>query len=144
MYDIISNLWCHDICPSPPPRQERTSCHQAWPPQVCTCNQVKSLVRSIVWDYLRSAMQATNSQTFLATSYLKKMTELFSNGRYLSTLLVFSVLACHPPTWRNTVLIKNSQQGLVNWPHRCSHWGHRQPTQILVWASRKPRSSARS
>ena len=64
MYDIISNLWCHDICPSPPPRQERTSCHQAWPPQVCTCNQVKSLVRSIVWDYLRSAMQATNSQTF--------------------------------------------------------------------------------
>ena len=58
----------------------------------------KSLVRSIVWDYLRSAMQATNSQTFLATSYLRKMTDLFSNGRYLSTLLVFSVLACHPPT----------------------------------------------
>ena len=58
----------------------------------------KSLVRSIVWDYLRSAMQATNSQTFLATSYLSKMTYSFSNGRYLSTLLVFSVLACHPPT----------------------------------------------
>ena len=40
VYDKVSNLWCHDICPSPPPRQERTSCHQAWPPQVCTCDQV--------------------------------------------------------------------------------------------------------
>ena len=42
-------------------------------PRSVPVNRSKWLVKCIVWDYLRSAMQATNSQTFLATSYLRKI-----------------------------------------------------------------------